>query len=186
MVQARVEGEDHLLRRAQQGDQGAFGRLVRIHQDEVFTLALRLLGNYDLATEAAQETFIRAWRALPNFRADAKLSTWLYRITVNTSWTVRKRSRRHQTAPLEAAAHLGADEEEGPVAVGERAELAARLSSAVEELPEGLRAVVVLKDVYGYSHAEVADDLSISVAAAKDRLPRARRRLRASLEGQTP
>ena len=88
MADRNRELSDELLERARGGDEGAFSELVRNHQHEVFTLALRLLGNYELAADASQETFIRAWRALPRFRGDSALSTWLHRITVNTSWTL--------------------------------------------------------------------------------------------------
>lgn len=182
MEHAWVEGDEtEVLRRAQQGDERAFARLVALHQHEVYTLALRLLADPDLAAEASQETFIRAWRALPNFRGDAALSTWLYRIAVNTSWTVRRKARRHQSVPLEDAMHQPAGGL-GPEAMGEVAELRGRLASAVGGLPVAQRQVVVLKDIYGWSHAEVADSLGITVTAAKVRLHRARKRLQTVLQ----
>ncbi|MBT8165927.1 MAG: sigma-70 family RNA polymerase sigma factor, partial [Acidimicrobiia bacterium] len=103
MADRNVEESAELLDRARQGDEGAFSELVRHHQHEVFTLALRLLGNYELAADAAQETFIRAWRALPRFRGDSALSTWLHRITVNTSWTLGRRAQRHRASTLDEA-----------------------------------------------------------------------------------
>lgn len=170
-----------LLDRARGGDEGAFNELVRSHQHEVFTLAFRLLGNYELAADAAQETFIRAWRALPRFRGDAALSTWLHRITVNTSWTLGKRARRHSAATLDEALLLDDTSAPTPESSAETAELGGRLRAAVSELPDPQRAVVVLKDIYGWSHAEVAKALDISVTAAKVRLHRARRRLKEKL-----
>ena len=180
MSQRRVEqqDEDALVRRARTGDRAAFAELVRVHQHEVYTLALRLVADRELAADIAQEALIRAWRALPRFRGDAAFSTWLHRITVNTAWTLRRRTRRHQAAPLEAvesrAALLGAEQ---PEVAGEVRHLRAQLTNALAQLPSGHRAVVVLKDVYGWSHAEVAEALGISVAAAKVRLHRAHRRL---------
>ena len=181
MADRNVEEGRELLERAQNGDEGAFSELVRIHQNEVFTLALRLLGNYELAADAAQETFIRAWRALPNFRGDAALSTWLHRITVNTSWTLGRRAQRHQASDIDEVTPLGDDKQPSPEAMAENSELQAQLRTAVAELPEAHRAVVVLKDIYGWSHAEVAESLAISVTAAKVRLHRARKRLKESL-----
>lgn len=174
----RHESSEQLLERAQGGDERAFSELVRIHQHDVFTLAFRLLGNYELAADAAQETFIRAWRALPRFRGESTLSTWLHRITVNTSWTLGKRAQRHRTSTL--GEDLLMDEDDGPTpeSSAERAELGIRIGRAVADLPDPQRAVVVLKDIYGWSHAEVAKALDISVTAAKVRLHRARRRLR--------
>ena len=87
--------EQELIARAQAGDRSAFAVLVREHGNEVYTLARRLVGDPHLAADVAQETMIRAWRALPNFRGEAAFSTWLHRITVNTAWTQKKRARRH-------------------------------------------------------------------------------------------
>src|SRR3970282_2107127 len=103
MDKAQVEPhkERELMAKAQAGDRAAFGVLVREHGNEVYTLARRLVGDPHLAADVAQETLIRAWRALPNFRGDAALSTWLHRITVNTAWTQRKRARRHSGPPLD-------------------------------------------------------------------------------------
>ena len=106
MADRNVEEGSELVERAQNGDEAAFSELVRIHQSEVFTLALRLLGDYELAADAAQETFIRAWRALPKFRGDAALSTWLHRITVNTSWTLGRRAQRHNAADIDEVASI--------------------------------------------------------------------------------
>ena len=181
MADRNVEESHELLDRARNGDESAFTELVRHHQHEVFTLALRLLGNYELAADAAQETFIRAWRALPRFRGDAALSTWLHRITVNTSWTLGRRAQRHSTATLEESVLLSDDNSPSPESAAETAELRGRLRIAVAELPDPQRAVVVLKDIYGWSHAEVAKALDISVTAAKVRLHRARLKLKEKL-----
>jgi len=181
MADRNVEESHELLDRARNGDESAFTELVRHHQHEVFTLAFRLLGNYELAADAAQETFIRAWRALPRFRGDAALSTWLHRITVNTSWTLGRRAQRHSAAALEESILLNADHSPSPESSAETAELGGRLRNAVAELPDPQRAVVVLKDIYGWSHAEVAKALDISVTAAKVRLHRARLKLKDKL-----
>ncbi len=184
MADRNVEEADELLDRARRGDEGAFTELVRHHQNEVFTLALRLLGNYELAADAAQETFIRAWRALPRFRGDSALSTWLHRITVNTSWSLGRRAQRHSASSLDESILLNEDSAPSPESSLETAELGSRLRRAVAELPDPQRAVVVLKDMYGWSHAEVAKALNISVTAAKVRLHRARHKLKGKLWGE--
>lgn len=175
--------ESELIARAQGGDRAAFAALVRAHQDEVYTLARRLVGDPHLAADIAQETLVRAWRALPKFRGDSKLSTWLHRITVNTAWTHRDRARRNAAIPLdevaERAALPGPDD---PETAGELLELRGRLRSALNQLPEGQRQVVVMKDVYGWSHAEISEAMGITVTAAKVRLHRARARLARDLE----
>ncbi len=181
----RVENlkEIELVARAQQGDRAAFAALVRAHQDEVYSLARRLVGDPHLAADVAQETLVRAWRALPRFRGEAQLSTWLHRITVNTAWTQRDRARRHAAIPLddyrETPAPPGPDD---PATAGELLELRGRLGTALDRLPEGHRQVVVMKDVYGWSHNEIAEVMGISVTAAKVRLHRARARLARDLE----
>lgn len=175
--------EAELIARAQSGDRAAFAVLVRAHQNEVYTLARRLVGDPDLAADVSQEALIRAWRAMPRFRGDAKLSTWLHRIVVNTAWTQRKRAMRHTGVPMEEVAErpasLGPNQ---PEAAGELVELRGRLKTALDGLPDGQRKVVVLKDVYGWSHAEIAETIGISVTAAKVRLHRARARLARDLE----
>jgi RNA polymerase sigma-70 factor (ECF subfamily) len=181
----KVEGEKEkeLIARAQKGDRAAFAALVRAHQNEVYTLARRLVGDPHLASDVTQEALIRAWRALPRFRGDAQLSTWLHRITVNTAWTQKKRAKRHAGPSIdeltELPAPMGPDH---PEAAGETLELRDRLRTALDHLPEGQRQVVIMKDVYGWSHAEIAESMEISVTASKVRLHRARARLAKDLE----
>ena len=181
----RVENmkELELIARAQKGDKAAFSALVRAHQDEVYTLARRLVGDPHLAADIAQEAMVRAWRALPRFRGDAQLSTWLHRITVNTAWTHKDRARRNAAAPLEDYHDIPAlPGPSDPETAGELAELRGRLRQALDELPDAQRQVVVMKDVYGWSHNEIADTMGISVTAAKVRLHRARAKLARDLE----
>jgi RNA polymerase sigma-70 factor (ECF subfamily) len=162
---------------ARRGDQEAFAELVRIHQHEVYTLAARIVVDRDLAGDVAQDAFVRAWRAIPRFRGDARFSTWMHRITVNTAFTHRERRKRRRTEPLEVA---NEPEAEGltPERAGDVAGMRDELQRALASLPESLRAVVVLKDVYQWTHAEIGEQLGISVTAAKVRLHRGRKRLR--------
>lgn len=173
-----VESEDVLVERARRGDVEAFGELVWRYRDSVYTLAVRLVGP-DLAPDVTQESLIRAWRAMPRFRGDAALGTWLHRITVNTAWTMRRRAGRHEAGQLEdTIADPGRGPEHAGVMVGVRADL----RDALERLTPGQRAVVVLRDIYGWSHAEIGRELGITQTTAKVRLHRARRRLREILE----
>lgn len=180
-VERRTELE--LIDRARLGDRAAFAALVRAHQDEVYTLARRLVGDPHLASDVAQDALIRAWRALPKFRGDSRLSTWLYRITVNTAWTHKKRAKRHAVASIDDLHDLAAPEDSThPVFAGEMMELRGRLRRALDRLPPPQRQVVVLKDIYGWSHAEISRAMGISETAAKVRLHRARARLARDLE----
>jgi RNA polymerase sigma-70 factor (ECF subfamily) len=180
MAEERVEGDvERLVALARAGDQAAFGELVRIHQHEVFTLAVRLVGDRSLAADVTQEALVRAWKAIGRFRGDAAFSTWLHRITVNAAWTQRTRAKRHQTQDIDSMTqHPEADLRSSPELAGERAELRSVLGGALNRLPDQQRAVVVLKDIYGWSHKDIAESLSISVTAAKVRLHRAHLRLR--------
>ena len=169
-----------LVLAAQEGDRPAFDELVRRTYVDTYTLALRLTAHEEDARDVVQESYLRAWKGLPRFRGDAQFSTWMYRITANTAYTVVKRRRRHRTESLDAMLddpielHPGAQPEDA----AELGALLDRLSVGLEELPPKLRVLVVLKDVYGLSHEEIAEELGISVPAAKVRLHRGRKRLR--------
>lgn len=185
MVQRGVRSDDGaLLRRARAGDRTAFSDLVRLHQDEVYTLALRLLADRELAADVSQEAFVRAWRAMPQFRGDALFSTWMHRITVNVAWTQRRRQLRHRADPIDEAFIEPAAETISPERAAESADVSDRLREALASLSAPVRAVVVLKDVYGWRHGEIADHLGITVTAAKVRLHRGRRALRDRLYGE--
>ncbi|HEX2367900.1 MAG TPA: RNA polymerase sigma factor [Acidimicrobiia bacterium] len=188
MQELRVESSvDLLVDRAREGDRNAFGDLVRLHQHEVFTLAVRLVADRTVAADVAQDAFIRAWRALPKFRGDAAFPTWLHRITVNAAWSQRRRAAARPVSQLdEALAVPDTDPLGQPERVGEVADLRRALGEAIGALPIGMRAVVVLKDVYGWSHDDVARALGISETAAKVRLHRAHLRLREMLDGRRP
>lgn len=175
--EVRPDRED-VLARARRGDRDAFGQLVKEHESEVFTLAMRLTGDREVAADVAQEAFVRAWRALPRFRGEAQFGTWLHRIVVNTAWSQRRSVRRHHAEPLE---RLSAPPQAGglsPERAAESADVRSRLLAALDRLSPQSRAVVVLKDVYDWSHREIAEHLGITVTAAKVRLHRGRKRLR--------
>ena len=179
-------GDEPLVTAARAGDQAAFSELVRRHQDEVFTLALRLTADREAAADIAQEAFVRAWRAISGFRGDARFSTWLHRITVNAAWTNRRRAARHRTESIDELAGEPVASGLSPETAAESADLRPRLLAALNGLPEGNRVVVVLKDVYGWSHGEIAEHLGISLSAAKVRLHRGRSRLQKSLFDRRP
>lgn len=172
--------DDDLVERAIDGDADSFSELVRRHRDGWFTLALRLLGDREVAADVTQETAIRAWKSMGSFRGESKFSTWTHRIVVNTAWTLRRRTKRHATTPIEFVE----DPTHDPLEFhAERLGIREEVALALWSLSAANRAVVVLKDVYGWSHAEVAEALDITVTAAKVRLHRGRTSLRRELEG---
>lgn len=170
---------DELVDAARTGEHRAFEELVRRTSAETFTLARRLVSDDDDARDVVQEAYLRAFRSLSSFRGDAQFTTWLYRITANCASTHLGRRRRHRHDELDEEVELAdLTPEHDPPAAADAALLRQRLEVAIAELPPRLRAVVVLRDVYDLSHAEVAEQLGISESAAKVRLHRARRRLR--------
>jgi RNA polymerase sigma-70 factor (ECF subfamily) len=171
---------DRLVVAARLGDRSAFDELVRRTYVDTYTLALRLTADEEDARDVVQEAYLRAWKGLPRFRGDAQFSTWMYRITANAAYTLVKRRRRHPALALESMLDdpIEHHPDMQPEGVAESIALLDRLSVALEELPPKLRVLVVLKDVYGLSHEEIATELGISVPAAKVRLHRGRKRLR--------
>jgi RNA polymerase sigma-70 factor (ECF subfamily) len=171
---------DQLVGEARLGDRAAFDELVRRTHVDTYTLALRLTANEEDARDVVQEAYLKAWRGLPEFRGDAQFTTWMYRITANSAYTLVKKRRRHRAEPLDAMLDdpIELHPDLQPEGAAESALLLDELSIALEELSPRLRTLVVLKDVYGLSHEEIAEELGISVAAAKVRLHRGRRKLR--------
>lgn len=173
-----------LVRAAQGGDREAFEELVRATFLDTHTLARRLTANEEDALDVVQDTYLRAWRSIGTFRGDAQFSTWLYRITANCASTHMKRRRRVRWTPLESIAEPAAVvDNESPAEAAESAAELDRIAAALETLPPNLKGIVVLKDVYGLSHEAIAAELGISVANAKVRLHRARRKLQERLDG---
>jgi RNA polymerase sigma-70 factor (ECF subfamily) len=172
-----------LVRLSQLGDQSAFEQLVVRHQDLVFSLAFKLTGNKEMANDVAQEAFIRAWKAIDKFRGDSTFGTWIYRITVNSAWTLRKKAKKHNTLNIdETYEPVIIDEKRDPELVAINSDLSSTLINALDKIPLDQRIIVELKNIEGRSHKEIADFLGISVTAAKVRLHRAHQRLREILE----
>ena len=172
-----------LVRKSQLGDKAAFEQLVIRHQDLVFSLAYKLTGNREMANDVAQEAFIRAWKAIEKFRGDSTFSTWIYRITVNTAWTLRKKAKKHNTLNIDDTYEpIVIDEKKDAELVAINSDLSSVLINALDKIPIEQRIIVELKNIEGRSHKEIADYLDISVTAAKVRLHRAHQKLRQILE----
>ena len=171
-----------LVEAARGGDQRAFEQMVRLTTAETYTLALRLTGNEEDARDVTQEAYIRAYKGLKNFRGDARFTTWLYRITANCASTNRGRQAKHRHDELTDETPL-ADlrRESDPEGRAEDSLDRDRVSAALNALPETLRRVVVLRDIYDLPHEAIAEELGITEGAAKVRLHRARQKLRERL-----
>lgn len=178
----RVDISQEILEAAKRGDQEALTQIIRMTQGDVYTLALRLVGDPEDALDVTQETYLRALRGLSKFRGDSAFSTWLYRVTANTAYSYKAKARKRRTEPFSDADV----ERETALSSNDPSPERAAISSiayedvirGLERLPAGSRTVVVLKDIYGFTHEEIADALGISVTACKVRLFRARQRLK--------
>ena len=169
----------------QKGDRAEFARLVEAYSGQIYRLALKMLQNQQDAEDILQDTFIKAFHALPQFEGRSSLSTWLYRIATNEALMFLRRKHPQQIsveqpyndeaqpAPLEIVDWCCLPE-------GELMSSEARmhLDSAVDELPHSLRVVFLLRDIEGLSTRETAEVLDISEGAVKTRLSRARLQLR--------
>jgi RNA polymerase sigma-70 factor, ECF subfamily len=172
---SQPEPDEDLVRRAAGGDQEAFADLVRRHQDRVYRLCLRIMGNPDDAHDAAQDTFLTLLRKLDQFRGDAAFTTWLHRVGVNACYDSLRRKKRqpmlHSVGdddgpPLEHGVPVAdhADEIVGTVDVGR----------ALAKIPEDYRVVLVLADVQDLPYDEIAKVLDIPVGTVKSRVHRGR------------
>jgi len=180
-----VSGEPEeraVVARARDGDADAFDALVRAHSGRVYRLLARMLGDAAAAEDVAQETFVRAWRALPGFRGEALFATWLFRIATNEANRFLAREARRHELPFDDAVVEVVDLSADPAGEAEQAELAARLEQLLAELPARYRVAVVLRDVEGLTNEEAAGVLGLNVRNFKSRLHRGRMAIRQRLE----
>jgi RNA polymerase sigma-70 factor (ECF subfamily) len=174
-----------LVQRAQQGEQRAFEMLVIKYQRRIERLIGRMVRDADLVQDIAQESFIRAYRALPQFRGDSAFYTWLYRIAVNTAKKALVDLKRDPVI-FESAMHLPDDGDETssreiepsdgetPDAVLASKEIAQAVNAAVEALSEDLRQAITLREIEGLSYEEIADVMNCPIGTVRSRIFRAR------------
>ncbi len=169
-----------LARMASGGDTSAFEALYRRHAGRVHGVIARLVGGVGArAEDLTQEAFVRAWQALPGYRFESRFSTWLHRLAVNTAlMELRSRRSRPQDGDDEAFDLVGTAD-----SAGHGTALGMDLERAVATLPPRARAVLVLHDVEGWKHEEIAGELGMAVGSSKAQLHRARGLLRQRLSG---
>lgn len=181
--------EEALVKEAQRGDVAAFEAVIGRHQSMVYNLACRVMGNPSDAADAAQEALVKVYLKLPHFRGEAAFSTWLYRLVLNTC---RDEMRRRRTERSYAGALTPGDEEDRPLVrapggldqpdvAAERQELRRTVQQAISRLREEFRILIVLRDLQGWSYAEIVEVTGLTLATVKSRLHRARLALRAIL-----
>lgn len=178
---ARFNSDAELVRRAQQGDSDAFASLFHSHKARIYSVCLRMTNNAAEAEDLTQDAFLQVFRKLATFRGDSALSTWLYRIAVNTVLMhFRKKVLRQ----------ISLDEPYNQDAKVVRREYGSRddrltgsvdriaLARAIKELPDGYRTIFLLHEVEGYEHQEIAELLDCSVGNSKSQLHKAKLRIR--------
>jgi RNA polymerase sigma-70 factor, ECF subfamily len=178
-----------LLARLRQGDQVAFAELVQIYKGMVLNLAVRMLGDADAAEDLSQEVFVRVWKAIPKFRGECKLSTWIYRITINLCVAEGKTARgRSEFLPIDdpgllAQPQLRAD---SPNEYSEEVVLKERLNFLVTQMPAHYRAAISLFYLKNMTYQEISDIMGVPMGTAKSYLFRGKAWLRDHLLGRSP
>lgn len=170
--------DEELVRRAQEGEGTAFDVLVERHYRQIYALAFQILGDPDDAADVTQETFVKAFENLRRFRHRCKFATWLYRIALNSCRDFRRRRREipfSQIIPPDAPDFDPISlSESDPEQVWNQREKAEAVQKTLQQLPLGMRQILVLCDMQGLSYAEVADILGMPEGTVKSRLHRAR------------
>jgi RNA polymerase sigma-70 factor (ECF subfamily) len=183
--------ETALIQTAQRGDLDSFNTLVLNYQNSVFNVALRILGDEDLAQDAAQDAFISAFKSISSFRGGS-FKAWLMRTVTNACYDELRRKKRRPTTPLEPDTADGeeldsprwlADPRLTPEQQSEADELEHAIQHCLDELPAEFRSVVVFADIQGMDYSEVAIAAKVPLGTIKSRLARARLRLRECLRG---
>jgi len=174
-----------LIERVKRGDQKAFELLVIKYQRKIERLIARMVRDADLIQDIAQETFIRAYRALPQFRGESAFYTWLYRIAVNTAKKTLVELKRDPLVTESALSGSGDEDEtsrvenelsdgETPEAVMASKEIAATVNAAIEALSDDLRQAITLREIEGLSYEEIADVMNCPIGTVRSRIFRAR------------
>lgn len=192
-VYVRSAVEDEFVERLKRNDAAAFDSLVTVYSAAIYALLFRLTENREEAADLTQETFLHALKAINNFRGDADLKTWLFRIAVNQSrnrfrwWTRRRREAtvsldaptgERQTTLSETFSSAASSPEEDVL----RRERADNLRAALRSLPDIFREAVVLRDIEGLGYEEIAAALSVNIGTVKSRIARGREELRRKLK----
>lgn len=179
MAAVQTVSETELIASAQDGDRNAFSELVRIHAQGVLNVSYRLCGDAQLAEDAAQETFLRAWQNLSAYRPHTSLRNWLYRIAVNAATDMLRRERRILPGDIEEMNLT--DGRPGLESLVTRQERTTVVQQAVLSLPDASRAVLVLREYEGLSYHEISSTLDIPLGTVMSRLSYARNLLKTAL-----
>jgi RNA polymerase sigma-70 factor (ECF subfamily) len=191
------DSDANLVARSREGDLPSFERLVSRYQNKIMGYSARMLSDHDEAEDVAQEVFIKAYRSLESFRGESSFSTWLYRIATNLCIDRMRKKKRSPQQAYSLDEPIDKDEDKGgrevpdysaePTRAVEREELRLRVREMVAEMPEKLRAVLVMCDMQGMAYEDIAKVLDVPIGTVKSRLFHARadlgRRLRPYVSG---
>jgi RNA polymerase sigma-70 factor (ECF subfamily) len=176
--------EQTLIHAAQRGELDAFNELVLRYQNQVFNVAYRIMGDSASASDATQEAFISAYKAINSYRGGS-FKGWLMRIVTNACYDELRRRQRRPTSSLDALYVTDAapaenlmNEAEEPEAYAQRQDLNKALHAGLQTLPPEQRTALVLSDIQGYSYQEIADISDVSLGTVKSRISRARAKMR--------
>ena len=172
-----MKDQEKIIARARRGDADAFEQLVAAYRDQVFRLALRMCGSEADADEVAQEAFLSAWKALPNFRGESQFSTWLYQLTTHAAIDLMRREKR-QIAADDITEVSAADPAPSPQQQAEQSEQREIVRDAILQLAPEQREVVVLRFMEELSYEEIGAMLTLPSGTVKSRLNRARAQLK--------
>jgi len=172
-----------LLARVVAGDHEAFNQIMRNHEDRVFSVCLRIMGQREHALDATQETFLTAFRKAGQFRGGSALGTWIYRIAVNTCYDQLRKQKRRRSEPMPE--HMDPADHTAEEAL-EAAAMRPEIERALSRLPPDFRVVIVLSDLEGMALPDVAEVLSVPIGTVKSRIFRGRRLLAEELRNQNP
>ena len=179
-------GDDRLLMRAQGGDREAFASIMEAHLERVWNLVWRVLRHHEDTEDVVQEVFLTAWKSLPGFRGEARLSTWLQKIAVSRALNHRARaSERLRRASVPLDDPIEDDARTRPLRRLEDGEMQRRLSDCLQRLPEPWRAILALRHTEDSSYEQIAAALEVAIGTVRSRLARARLALRDCVEGRT-
>lgn len=179
-----------LVERSKKGDKIAFEHLVQLYENKVYTIAYRLMGNHADAADLAQDSFIKIYQALPNFRGDASFNTWIYHITVNVCRDEMRKRQRRPTVSLDEPTNSNGSTYEirstdpGPEEELDRNETRAMVQQCLNSLSDDYRTVLVMREIKEMSYDEIAEILGCSLGTVKSRLSRARQALKEKISKQ--
>lgn len=177
--------DEKLIRKAQQGDQEAFGLIVRNYQQKVIGLAINIVHNREVADDLAQEIFLKVYLSLPKFKFESEFGTWLYQIAINHIRDYLRKYRKEKSdLRLDDLPEMRSPEVDFSLRLSEQQEEERKkelIRKKLEELPEKYRLILSLRDIQGLSYEEIGNILKISPGTVDSRLHRARRLLKKKL-----